>query len=137
VAVGVDAFPDLELTGSVTLVGTLALEERDRRGAKFFHVTVQLNESAPRLRPGMTARVEILVEEHPSALYVPLEAVFEKEARSICYVVEGRILRPRDVVLGPSNRDFVVIAKGLVTGERVSLIDPATPHSDFGSLTAQ
>jgi HlyD family secretion protein len=137
VAVGVDAFPDLELTGSVTLVGTLALEERDRRGAKFFHVTVQLNESAPRLRPGMTARVEILVEEHPSALYVPLEAVFEKEGRSVCYVVEGRTLRPRDVVLGPSNRDFVVIAKGLRTGERVSLIDPATPHSDFGSLTAQ
>jgi len=137
VAVGVDAFPDLELTGSVTLVGTLALEQRDRRGAKFFHVTVQLNESAPRLRPGMTARVEILVEEHPSALYVPLEAVFEREARSVCYVVEGRAMRPRDVVLGPSNRDFVVIAKGLRVGERVSLLDPAAPHSNFGSLTAQ
>ena len=40
-------------------------------------------------------------------------------------------------MLGPSNRDFVVIAKGLRTGERVSLIDPAAPHSDFGSLTAQ
>ena len=59
----VEAYPDLRLTGAVTLVGTLAQEERERRGAKDFSVTVQVNESEPRLRPGMTARVEIEVEE--------------------------------------------------------------------------
>ena len=55
VAVRVQAYPDLKLTGQVTLVGTLAQEEQERRGAKFFGVTVQVNESEPRLRPGMTA----------------------------------------------------------------------------------
>ena len=52
VGVRVEAYPDLRLTGAVTLVGTLAQEEKERRGAKFFSVTVQVNESEPRLRPG-------------------------------------------------------------------------------------
>jgi HlyD family secretion protein len=97
---------------------------------------VQLNESEPRLRPGMSATVEIQVEERARALSVPVEAVFEKDGRTICYVVTRRGLRPREVVLGPSNRDLVVIEKGLAEGDRVALRDPAAPPSDFGSLTS-
>ena len=111
VAVRVEAYPDLRLTGAVTLVGTLAQEEKERRGTKFFSVTVQIKESEPRLRPGMTARVEIEVEERPRALYVPLDAVFERDGRSVVYLA-GRSPRAREVVLGPSNADFVVIEKG-------------------------
>jgi HlyD family secretion protein len=123
VRVRVEAYPDLRLTGAVSLVGTLAQEERERRGTKFFSVTVQVNESEPRLRPGMSARVEIEVEERKQALYVPLEAVFEREGRSIVYL-PGRHPRLREVALGPSNADFVVIEKGLARGERVMLRDP-------------
>jgi HlyD family secretion protein len=136
VAVRVQAYPDLKLTGTVTLVGTLAQEERERRGVKFFGVTIQVNESEPRLRPGMTASVEIQVERREQALRVPLEAVFERDGRHVCYVATRRGLVAREVVLGPSNRDFVVIEKGLRRGERVALRDPAAPPSDFGSLTA-
>jgi HlyD family secretion protein len=137
VLVRVEAYPDLRLTGAVTLVGTLAQEEKERRGAKFFGVTIQVNQTEPRLRPGMTARVEIQVQERAKALYVPLEAVFEKEGRTLCYVARGRRVRPREVVLGPSNQDFVVVEKGLARGERVCLRDPGAPSSDFGNLTAQ
>jgi HlyD family secretion protein len=132
VAVRVEAYPDLKLTGQVTLVGTLAQEERERRGSKFFGVTVQVNESEARLRPGMTARVEIQVEERAQALYVPLEAVFERDGRHVCYVVHGRSLTPREITLGPSNQDYVVVEKGLRRGERVALRDPAAPPADFG-----
>jgi HlyD family secretion protein len=137
VTVRVEAYPDLKLTGTVTLVGTLAQEERERRGAKFFGVTLQVSESDPRLRPGMTARVEIEVEERKQALSIPLEAVFEREGRSLCYVVERRGVQAREVTLGPSNSDFVVVEKGLRKGERVCLREPGAPASDFGSLTAQ
>jgi HlyD family secretion protein len=131
VAIRVAAYPDLKLTGKVTLVGTLAQEERDRRGAKFFGVTVQVNESEPRLRPGMTSRVEIKVEERATALYVPLEGVFEREGRHVCYVLGLGGVSPREVTLGPSNQDFVVIEKGLRRGERVALRDPNAPSPDF------
>jgi HlyD family secretion protein len=132
VTVRVEAYPDLRLTGAVTLVGTLAQEEKERRGTKFFSVTVQVNESEPRLRPGMTARVEIQVEERKRALYVPLEAVFEREGRAVVYL-DGRRPIPREVVLGPSNADFVVIEKGLRRGERILLRDPEAALPDFTS----
>ena len=133
VDIRVQAYPDLKLTGTVSLVGTLAQEERDRRGAKFFTVTVLVNESEPRLRPGMTARVEIQVEARARALAVPVDAVFEKDGRRVCYVLERRRLRPREVLLGPSNADHVVVERGLRPGERVALRDPGAPPSDFGS----
>ena len=123
VSVRVEAYPDLRLTGAVSLVGTLAEEGRERRGTKFFSLTVQLNESEQRLRPGMTARVEIEVEQRQQARYVPLDAVFQRDGRSIVYLA-GRRPRPREVTLGPSNADFVVIENGLVRGERVMLRDP-------------
>ncbi len=132
VAVGVAAYPDLALTGKVTLVGTLAQEQHDRRGAKFFSVTIQIGESDPRLRPGMTARVEILVEQHQDALYVPIEAVFEREGRNVCYLARRGGLEAREVLLGPSNQDFVMIREGLRAGDRVSLRDPNAPPSGFG-----
>ncbi|HET9314535.1 MAG TPA: efflux RND transporter periplasmic adaptor subunit [Vicinamibacteria bacterium] len=136
VAVRVEAYPALKLTGKVTLVGTLAQEEKDRRGAKFFGVTVELNEADPRLRPGMTAQVEIQVEERQKALFVPVGAVFERDGRHVCYVAAGRRAREREVVLGPSNQDHVVVEKGLERGERVCLRDPGAPASDFGALAA-
>jgi HlyD family secretion protein len=130
VGVRVDAYPDLRLTGAVTRIGTLAREEKERRGAKFFGVTIEINESEARLRPGMTARVDIEVEERESALYVPLEAVFEKGGRHVVFVA-GRRPQPREVVLGPSNQDFVVVETGLAPGERVLLRDPEVPLPDF------
>jgi len=130
VSVRVDAYPDLRLTGTVTLVGTLAREEKERRGAKFFGVKIQVTESEPRLRPGMTARVEIEVEERAAAASVPLEAVFEKDGRHVVYPLARRP-RPREVILGPSNADFVVVEKGLAPGERVLLRDPEAAMPDF------
>src|SRR2546428_14160165 len=121
VKVRVQAYPDLKLTGVVTLVGTLAQEEKERRGAKFFGVTVQIDGSEPRLRPGMTAQVEIEVEERPRALFVPLQAVFERDGRSVCYVVRRGPLEAQDVVTGPSNPDFVLIDRGLRASDRGAL----------------
>ena len=130
VSVRVEAYPDLRLTGAVALVGTLAQEEKERRGTKFFSVTIQIKESEPRLRPGMTARVEIEVQERAKALFVPLEAVFERDGRTVVYMA-GRRPRPREVVLGPSNTDFVVVEKGLARGERVLLRDPDAAPPDY------
>jgi HlyD family secretion protein len=136
VTIRVEAYPEMKLTGAVTLVGTLAQEEKDRRGTKFFGVTIQVNESEPRLRPGMTARVEIETEERAAALSVPLDSVFERDGRNLVYVVSGRRAEAREVVLGPSNQDFVVIESGLRRGERVCLREPGAPASDFGSVTS-
>jgi multidrug efflux pump subunit AcrA (membrane-fusion protein) len=70
------------------------------------------------------------VEARAKALFVPLEAVFERQGRSVVYLA-GRRPRPREVVLGPSSADFVVIEKGLLRGERVLLRDPEAALPEF------
>jgi len=136
VTIRVEAYPEMKLSGAVTLVGTLAQEEKDRRGTKFFGVTIQVSETEPRLRPGMTTRVEIETEERPKALSIPLDAVFERDDRPIVYVASGRQVEPREVILGSSNQDFVVVERGLRRGERVCLREPGAPGSDFGAVTS-
>ncbi len=104
--------------------------ERNQKVTVRVEAYPDLRESEPRLRPGMTARVEIEVEERSKALVVPLDAVFEREGRSVVYLA-GRRPRPREVVLGPSNADFVVVEKGLSRGDRVLLRDPEAALPDF------
>jgi HlyD family secretion protein len=132
VQIRVDAYPDLRLTGRVNLIGTLAQEEKERRGVKFFSVTLEVNESDPKLRPGMTARVEIEVDHRKDALFVPLESVFERDGRSVVYLASRGRTEEREVVLGPSNRDFVVVLTGVRRGEHVLLRDPRLGGAEGG-----
>ena len=52
-----------------------------------YTAVVSVQNTDGRLRPGMTARVEVQVEERHNALSVPLEAVFLKYAVPVVYAV--------------------------------------------------
>jgi len=73
----------------------------------------------------MTARSEILVYEEDNAIAVPVDAVFEKGGKKVCYVVKGDSYEMREVVTGMSNENFVLIKERLEEGEKVLLADPA------------
>ncbi len=123
----IDAYPDAAYTGTVHLIGSLATAEQNQPTAtKYFQVHIALTESDARLRPGMTARVEILIERFEQVLYVPLEGVFEKAGQKVCYVVQGKQAEERPVKVGKFNRDFIIIEEGLVERDQIYLQDPTT-----------
>jgi len=123
----IDAYPDAAYTGTVQLIGSLATAEQQQPGStKYFHVQIVLAESDPRLRPGMTARVEIVIERLEQILFVPLEGVFEKSGQKVCYVVHEKEAEERPVKVGTFNRDMIVIEEGLTEGEQIYLQDPTT-----------
>jgi HlyD family secretion protein len=127
VLVHVDAYPDQTYQGQVHLIGSLAKADRNLpAGTKYFQVQILLQGSDPRLRPGMTARVEILVDRFEDVLYVPLEGVFEKDDQKVCYVVKGQGAEERNVQVGKFNDDFIIIEQGMNEGEQIYLHDPMT-----------
>ncbi len=127
VLVQVDAYPDTIFHGKVHLIGSLAKNDRELpAGVKYFQVQILLQESDSRLRPGMTARVKILVDHFDNVLYVPLEGVFEKADQKICYVVRGKGVEEKAVRAGKFNDDFIIIEDGLNEGEQIYLHDPTT-----------
>jgi HlyD family secretion protein len=81
-----------------------------------------LNES---LRPGMSCAVEILIEELPETLYVPVQSVFRRKQETLCFVSRAGQVEPRTVEVGRANELWVQILSGLAEGETVLLKAPA------------
>ena len=121
----VDAYPDLRLSGEVHSVGVLAESRAESNTTdKYFQVIVLVNEEDERLRPGMTARVEIECGKVEDALCVPIYAVFNEESKCYCYVDMQSSYEKREVSVGAQSQDWAQVLKGLSDGERVALSRP-------------
>ncbi len=127
--VSVDAYPNTFFEGRVSFIGALAARRtRQAGGEKYFQLTISLQGSDNRLRPGMTARTTILTDEVRNALTLPVQAVFEENGQRFVYRQGGsRFYRVR-VIVGRRNEDFAEILSGLSAGDRVSLFKPEAEH---------
>lgn len=83
-------------------------------------VRIALPNPQGRLRPGMTADVEIAEAQARAALTVPAEAVIRTGRRSVVIVAldNGRFV-PTDVEIGRRAGDRIEVARGLTAGQRV------------------
>ncbi len=120
-----DAYPNSEYQGEISAIGAVATERREGVGGeKFFHLTVTLANKDTRLRPGMTARVVILVENKKNSLAVPIHAVFEEKKKTFCYRRQGGKFSRVPIVLGTGNTNYVEIISGIKLGDILSVITP-------------
>ena len=150
-----DALPGPTFTGIVSNIATLGREKEGEKNVKVFDITIEIDQQDERLRPGMTAtsevvietipprvpvkknsiqpppRKEILAESAPLPLYVPLDAVFEKDGRTVVYrIVDGQS-EETEVALGKRNENYVVVENGLTPSDRVTLNDPTLLGKDI------
>lgn len=71
------------------------------------------------LRPGMFARVTLVLEERPRALMIPEEALIPKGDQQLVFkVVDGKVT-PAEVSTGLRTRGQVEVVKGLAAGDIV------------------
>jgi hypothetical protein len=70
------------------------------------------------LRPGMSAKVEILMDERPGVLAVPESSVVQRGSKGVCYVFGSRP-ELRRLRLGKSSAEYVEVLEGLSAGEKV------------------
>lgn len=133
VNITMDTYPGLVLAAEVTKIATVAGGENYWGGSsrvKQFDVEITITGGMgdKPLRPGISAKAEIVVETRPQVLFVPLQCVFAEEGEQFCYVMtpaEGPVRRK--VETGPSNDSFVEVANGLSEGDRVLLYNPMLP----------
>ncbi len=91
---------------------------------KVYRTTVKIVGEHDWIRPGMTAKVEILVNHLADVIYVPIQAVNPIEDKKVCYVVNGSTPEKREVEVGEFNDDFIEVKKGIKEGEKVCLRTP-------------
>jgi len=75
------------------------------------------------LRPGMSAQVEMILEELPDVLSVPIAAVFGEQEKTYCWrVTDGAGPQRVEVVVGGTNDRQAEITRGLSESDRVMLV---------------
>jgi len=124
VNVRVDALPDHDFKGKLTAVNSM-VDSVTR------NVTAQATLQNPEhtLRPGMFAKVEVLLPQKSKTLVIPGSAVSYAPFGDSVYVIEkkkdektgkeSQILRQQFVRVGEARGDFVAVTQGLKPGETI------------------
>jgi HlyD family secretion protein len=127
VTVRVEALPDREIRGHIASISALAKADfTSWPPPRNFDLTVALDDTDERLRPGMTASLRVAVETLEDVLIVPPQAVFSVNGEDVVYVVGHGAPSPRHVVVDRRSDDKVVLRSGVAAGDRVALQDPTT-----------
>jgi len=124
VNIGLDAFPDVKLSGTVSQVANVG-EDRENSESKVFEIVITVNESDSTYRPGMTTSNEIVTSTLDSVVQIPLEAIFSEDEVTFVYV-KGVSIEKREVSIGARNDEFAVIDRGLKADVEVFLTEPAS-----------
>ena len=132
VEVRLEAYPGTIFHGQILKIGSLAKFRQSRTGnatgIKVFDVTVKIEEKDPRLKPGLTATLEIIVDRQENVISVPLLAIVSRQGEHHVFVSHGGKIEERKVVLGPSNEQSIVVQQGLRPGEQLILgLPPSGP----------
>jgi HlyD family secretion protein len=132
--VRLEAYPGTVFPGTILKIGSLAKLKQSRAagaaGVKVFDVTVKIESKDARLKPGLSATVDIIIDRRDDVVSVPLAAVIAR--RGAHYVLVsggGGTLEERKVVLGASNNQRVVVTHGLSGGEQLVLGAPPAGSS--------
>jgi HlyD family secretion protein len=110
----------------VSLVGT------SDQGVVDFTVTVELTDANAAVKPGMTAAVNIVVEQLENVLLVPNRAVRVREGNRMVYVLRNGVPEPVEVNLGASSETMSeVLESDLAAGDQI-VLNPPTQFDQNG-----
>lgn len=127
VRIRVDAIPDKEFTATLDWISPIAalIFKGGSTAEKSFPARATINHVDPRLRPGMSASTEIIIERQAKALLIPVRASFSKGGKPAVYQQVGKAFVTRPIEVGRQNDDDVIVTSGLKEGDIVTLESPA------------
>jgi len=120
-----DAYPDIELPG--TLVGVGALSKTSTFRASYvgeIPVRIKIEKTDPRLIPDLTGSAEILLSSERNTLVAPRSAVFEEGGSTFIFVQGPEGWIRRKVEVGAASFTTVAIRSGVEKGDVIALQRP-------------
>lgn len=120
------AYPDEEFTGTVSAIAAAA---RNRYNGAVLEtvvdVTITPDRTDERLKPGLSADVEIMLSEPREVLILPYSAISQDENGEYVFVYEDSQAVRRDISTGAEFSDGTEIKSG-ITAEDIVFGDPET-----------
>ena len=123
VSLSFDAILGQAYTGKVVEVGQAG---NTIQGVVSFTVTIELTNADEKVRPGMTAGVNIVVTELKDVILIPNRAVRVVNTKRVVYVLRDGQPVQVEIRLGPSSDSYSALADGaLKEGDLIILNPPA------------
>jgi HlyD family secretion protein len=114
------------------VVHEVALVGSTIEGVVDFQVTVELVDADETVRPGMTAAVNIIVEQLEEVVLVPNRAVRLRDGNRVVYVLRSEVPEPVTVTLGASSEVYSQLLEGdLRLGDQI-ILNPPTEFEQGG-----
>ena len=128
----VDALPGQSWTGKVKKKANLAKTKRQGSEVKYFDVEVALDLTDVGMKPGMTTKVDLLIQRLEDVLTVPREAVVLVAGKPTVFRDKAGKPVATEVTVGPRNSTHVVIEGGLDEADAIFLGPPPGVSTDGG-----
>jgi HlyD family secretion protein len=121
-----DAIADRQFTGKIERIGTIATSDFSAGWPipRNFTLEIALDQNDPRLKPGMTAQITVIVDRVPNAISIPVQASFVKSGQTVAYIWNGSKFEERPIQIDRRSRDRALVASGLKPGDTVAMKDP-------------
>jgi HlyD family secretion protein len=120
-----DSMPDKRFEGVVNRVG-LVPDTQSRWGnpnLKLYATQILITEKITNVKPGVSARAEIVITNLTDVITVPIQAVTTRKGKQVVFL-PGDPPQATPVTVGMYNTKFIEIASGLKPGDRVLLSPP-------------
>jgi hypothetical protein len=129
-----DAMPDRRFAGVINKVAPLP--DSQSRFAnpdlKVYATEILVQDKLPDVKPGVSARAEIVITNLPGVLTVPMQAVTTRKGKQVVFLASAPN-QPVPVKVGLFNTKFIEITTGLNEGDQVMLSPPFdTQDKDLG-----
>ena len=120
-----DSMPDQRYRGLIKRVAPLP--DSQSRWAnpnlKVYVTEIVVTDPLPDVKPGVSARAEVVITNLPNVLTVPIQAVSTRKGRQVVFLADDPQM-PVPVTVGMYNNKFIEISSGLKDGDRVLLSPP-------------
>lgn len=113
----IDAYPNEIIGGKVVKIGSVS--SVTATGATVFPVEIELEQSSLDLKIGMNGSAEIIETTKDNVVKVLIEAVLERDAKDVVFVLKDNIVEEREVEVGLSDEMYIEIKSGLKIGDEV------------------
>ncbi len=121
-----ESVPDKTLLGRISKVAVLPDSNASRYNPslKVYPATVEIEGTHEFLKPGMSAKVEIIVDELSDVTFVPVQSVFVENDEHFVFLKTMTGYKRQKVNIGAYNNDFIEVREGVVDGDEVFLKMP-------------
>ncbi|MHC5083516.1 MAG: efflux RND transporter periplasmic adaptor subunit [Planctomycetota bacterium] len=126
VKITVDAHPDKVFKGQVLTIAPLPEPQHFLANPDLivYSTDVSLADADNLVKPGMSARAEIVIAELEDVLSVPIQSVANRSGQKVCFIADGTQPKEQLIQTGAYNDRFIQVTDGLEQGQQILLVPP-------------